>query len=257
MFLWPLLRSKITSPRLVKLARRNMVAAVVALATSGTNIALLTVLERELGWVCLASCAIDVILNAIVIFWLTVPTNDLSISDLSHHPCHTQPQISYGGPDCESSIYKPQSIKAPSAYNPSIAHRSQVSLGGVIVGNKPTYIPPPVYPATIAEVNELRYTAGLSDFPVSPTVPSTSLGNMSMLASSLNDNISSGRRSTGLRSLGEFFGVSKVKAEKEMEVHISVVTQENVEMGHLESYQAKNDDDDSLDQSKLKSGWYK
>ncbi|KAF8758612.1 hypothetical protein RHS01_02283 [Rhizoctonia solani] len=175
---------KITSPRLVKLARRNMVAAVVALATSGTNIALLTVLERELGWV------------------------------------------------------------------PGISR-------GVIVGNKPTYIPPPVYPATIAEVNELRYTAGLSDFPVSPTVPSTSLGNMSMLASSLNDNISSGRRSTGLRSLGEFFGVSKVKAEKEMEVHISVVTQENVEMGHLESYQAKNDDDDSLDQSKLKSGWYK
>ncbi|CCO34331.1 hypothetical protein BN14_08428 [Rhizoctonia solani AG-1 IB] len=260
MFLWPLFRSRTISAGLVKLARRNLVAALVALATSATNLALLLVLGHELGWVCLGSCAIDVTLNAVVIFWLTMPTTDSSTSNPSHRAGQLYPQTSYAGPDAEGSIHKVASIKSPIIFTPPLSHtalKPRTSLRGMNVP-KPVDVPPPIHPATIAEATELQYTAALPDFPVSPTVPSTSVGNMSVLASSPGgDNLSCGRRSTGLRSLGEFFGVSKLRPEKEMEVHISVITQDDVEMGELESIQAKNDDGDSLDQTKVKSEWFK
>ncbi|CAE6459053.1 unnamed protein product, partial [Rhizoctonia solani] len=255
MFLWPLLRSRITSRQLVKVARRNMVAAVVALATSVTNLALLTVLRHELGWVCLGSCAVDVTLNAIVIFWLTMPRTESSTNEPSYLPGQSQ-QTSYLGTEAESSIRKTASIKAPIVFSPPTAHKHRASLRDTTI-NRPADVPAAIHPVTIAEVTELRYTAALPDFPVSPTVPSTSVGNMSMLASSPGDNFSSKRRSTGLRSLGEFFWMPKPKPEKDMEVHISVVTQEDMELGDLESIQAKNDDGSSLDQAKIKSEWYK
>ncbi|KAF8318465.1 hypothetical protein DL93DRAFT_2095238 [Clavulina sp. PMI_390] len=47
-------------------------ASVVALTTSAVNIAVLTSLQgHELGWVCLASCGTDVMINALVLDWVT------------------------------------------------------------------------------------------------------------------------------------------------------------------------------------------
>ncbi|KAJ7737774.1 hypothetical protein DFH07DRAFT_944191 [Mycena maculata] len=72
LFMWPLLRSTHSSVRLRRVATRTLVASGAALTTSTVNIAVLTVLKgRELGWVCLASCATDVIFNAAAIFWVT------------------------------------------------------------------------------------------------------------------------------------------------------------------------------------------
>ncbi|KAJ7198257.1 hypothetical protein GGX14DRAFT_401972 [Mycena pura] len=77
LFLWPLLRSKHSSPRLRRVAIRTMVASAVALTTSTVNIAVLTVMHgRQLGWVCLASCGGDVLLNASALFWVTGGARD-------------------------------------------------------------------------------------------------------------------------------------------------------------------------------------
>lgn len=47
-------------------------AALVALATSSVNIIILATLDgKQLGFVCLASCAADVTVNALVLFWVT------------------------------------------------------------------------------------------------------------------------------------------------------------------------------------------
>lgn len=44
---------------------------------SVTNLAVLTVLHgRELGWICLSSCTTDVLVNAVVLFWLTRPRHN-------------------------------------------------------------------------------------------------------------------------------------------------------------------------------------
>ncbi|KAJ7777489.1 hypothetical protein B0H14DRAFT_3865054 [Mycena olivaceomarginata] len=75
LFLWPLLRSRLSNKRLRRLAARTFVASAMALTTSTVNIALLTVMDgHELGWLCLASCGMDVIFNATVLFWLTAST---------------------------------------------------------------------------------------------------------------------------------------------------------------------------------------
>ncbi|KAJ7504319.1 hypothetical protein B0H11DRAFT_511374 [Mycena galericulata] len=72
LFLWPLLRSNLSTPRLRRVAIRTLSSSAVALTTSTVNIVVLTVLKgHELGWVCLASCGTDVILNALAIFWVT------------------------------------------------------------------------------------------------------------------------------------------------------------------------------------------
>ncbi|KAF7336471.1 hypothetical protein MSAN_02301300 [Mycena sanguinolenta] len=72
LFLWPLLRTNIVNPRLKRVATRTSVASMAALTTSTVNIAVLTILHgRELGWLCLASCGIDVVFNATALFWVT------------------------------------------------------------------------------------------------------------------------------------------------------------------------------------------
>ncbi|KAI5117367.1 hypothetical protein M0805_002480 [Coniferiporia weirii] len=72
MFLWALYREKNISVRLRRLARRTAIASAVALSISCVNLLVLVILHgRQLGWVCLASCASDVTVNALVIFWVT------------------------------------------------------------------------------------------------------------------------------------------------------------------------------------------
>ncbi|KAH8108734.1 hypothetical protein DFH11DRAFT_1070892 [Phellopilus nigrolimitatus] len=76
MFIWSLYREQNISVRLRCLARRTAFASTVALVTSGVNIFLLLMLKgRQLGWVCLGSCATDVTVNALVVFWVTAGTS--------------------------------------------------------------------------------------------------------------------------------------------------------------------------------------
>ncbi|KZW02625.1 hypothetical protein EXIGLDRAFT_829153 [Exidia glandulosa HHB12029] len=72
MFLWPIFHSRFSNPRLKAVARRTLIAAVTGLTTSCVNMGILTIKHgEELGWVCLASCGTDVVVNAVVIYWVT------------------------------------------------------------------------------------------------------------------------------------------------------------------------------------------
>ncbi|KAG8786645.1 hypothetical protein FRC15_010985 [Serendipita sp. 397] len=74
LFLWPLWSSNMLSPNLRRVATRTLIASGAALGISATNITILTIMHgRELGWICLASCSTDVVVNALVLFWLTRP----------------------------------------------------------------------------------------------------------------------------------------------------------------------------------------
>ncbi|KAF8896522.1 hypothetical protein BD779DRAFT_591208 [Infundibulicybe gibba] len=87
LFLWPLLRIQVLNLRVKSVAMRTLMAASVALTTSTANLVILAVLNgQELGWICLGSCAGDVIVNALAIFWVT--------SGSGGHPT----QSSAGGP---------------------------------------------------------------------------------------------------------------------------------------------------------------
>ncbi|KAG9088125.1 hypothetical protein FRC07_012659 [Ceratobasidium sp. 392] len=62
MFVTPLLRSNIRSPWLRAIALRTTI--------SGANVIILYVLDgKEMIWVCLGSCGVDVVVNAVVLFW--------------------------------------------------------------------------------------------------------------------------------------------------------------------------------------------
>ncbi|KDQ56345.1 hypothetical protein JAAARDRAFT_59236 [Jaapia argillacea MUCL 33604] len=72
LFLWPLLHSRVVKPTVRRLASRTLLAAVVALVTSSVNMLVLTLMHgQQLGWVCIGSCGTDVILNALILFWVT------------------------------------------------------------------------------------------------------------------------------------------------------------------------------------------
>ncbi|PVF94736.1 hypothetical protein CPB86DRAFT_739896, partial [Serendipita vermifera] len=61
LFAWPLLRRKLSNPKLRNLAKRTCFAATVALSVSVWNVVFLLMRDgRRLGWVCLASCTFDV-----------------------------------------------------------------------------------------------------------------------------------------------------------------------------------------------------
>ncbi|KAF8588006.1 hypothetical protein K439DRAFT_717763 [Ramaria rubella] len=63
MFLWPLQQAHFRDARLRKVASRTLLAALVALTTSSINIAVLTIKHgEEMGWICLASCGLDLML---------------------------------------------------------------------------------------------------------------------------------------------------------------------------------------------------
>jgi len=73
LFVWPLWTSNVSKP-VRKIASRTLIASVAALMTSCANVAILTgVHGRQLGWLCLSSCGTDVIINALVVWWVTRP----------------------------------------------------------------------------------------------------------------------------------------------------------------------------------------
>ncbi|KAG8812160.1 hypothetical protein FRC18_003068, partial [Serendipita sp. 400] len=92
MFVYPLLRHKLSNPKLRGLAKHTCFAAAVALGTSVVNILILTLLHgRQLGWVCLASCGFDVTVNALVIYFITNTTTSHSTSSYNKKQLHGNP----------------------------------------------------------------------------------------------------------------------------------------------------------------------
>ncbi|KAJ6598075.1 hypothetical protein DFH09DRAFT_1393937 [Mycena vulgaris] len=72
LLLWPLLRTQFMNVKLKRVATRTLAASIVSLTPSTVNIAVLIILgNRELGWLCLGSCGVDVIFNAAAVFWVT------------------------------------------------------------------------------------------------------------------------------------------------------------------------------------------
>ncbi|KAJ1303692.1 hypothetical protein OPQ81_008117 [Rhizoctonia solani] len=233
-FLWPLLRSKLINHRLRAVARRTLLAAMAALATSITNVAVLTALKHELGWVCLGSCTTDATLNALVIFWLTMPTPHYVRSDPSLQLARLSTyQQSSSKPETEHATHSTTFVKAPLVtFAPTTLQKPRASPEAPLF-SKSVNVPVPCQ-ARIAETHGLQYTTILPDLPLSPTLVSASYSNMSILAGSPGDDLSSARRSSGLCSVGELFGLSMPKPEQDMEVHVSVVTERDLELGELE-----------------------
>ncbi|KAG9079503.1 hypothetical protein FS749_008467 [Ceratobasidium sp. UAMH 11750] len=94
MFVTPLLRSN-RSAWLRAIALRTTIATCIALVSSGANVIILYVLDgKETIWVCFGSCGVDVVVNAVVLFW------------------------AMQGPTSGSSA-KPQSIQFPPSRQPS------------------------------------------------------------------------------------------------------------------------------------------
>lgn len=70
MFVTPLLRSSIRSAWLRAIAVRTTIAACIALVSTAANVIVLYVLDgQEMIWVCFGACGVDVVINAVVLFW--------------------------------------------------------------------------------------------------------------------------------------------------------------------------------------------
>ncbi|CAE6465248.1 unnamed protein product [Rhizoctonia solani] len=255
MFLWPLLRSKLINPRLRAVARRTLVAAAAALATSIINIAILTAMKHQLGWVCLGSCGTDVTLNAMVIFWVTLPMMDSPagshsraaaqsssyikpVSDAPHSPAPPQTPI----------IFASQAVYAPRASFASVAKPSDVMH------------------QSSPRAHDLRHTSVLQGLPEFPNpLAAQSSSSVDILSTSppvtLEDadkrpDSSSTNSSGPIRSLRRLFNLSKQK-DQDVEVHVSVVTQQDVELGDLENGRAKHGNSENEDHTQPSSKWFK
>ncbi|KIK57190.1 hypothetical protein GYMLUDRAFT_46436 [Collybiopsis luxurians FD-317 M1] len=72
LFLWPIFQSTLRNAFIRQVAVRTFWATVVALSTSTANVLILALLEgRELGWICLTTCAADITVNAFALFWVS------------------------------------------------------------------------------------------------------------------------------------------------------------------------------------------
>jgi hypothetical protein len=98
LFLWPLWKSNFLSVNLRRVASRTLMcvsvhyhnhiklinifastisASFCTLMISVTNLTVLTIYHgNELAWICIASCTTDVLVNALVLFWLTRSRHD-------------------------------------------------------------------------------------------------------------------------------------------------------------------------------------
>ncbi|TFK47670.1 hypothetical protein OE88DRAFT_1738570 [Heliocybe sulcata] len=87
LFLYPLIRSRHMNPSIKRVASRTLLASIVALTTSTVNMLILTLMHgKQLGWVCLGSCGTDVVINALVLFWVTGGAGSGSSGNLSAPP---------------------------------------------------------------------------------------------------------------------------------------------------------------------------
>ncbi|KAJ4472383.1 hypothetical protein C8R41DRAFT_592169 [Lentinula lateritia] len=72
LFLWPLLNPSRRHPFVRRIALRTLCASIIALTSSTANAVIFVLLKNsEVGWVCFITCAIDVIVNSVTLFWVS------------------------------------------------------------------------------------------------------------------------------------------------------------------------------------------
>ncbi|PVF96498.1 hypothetical protein CPB86DRAFT_508416 [Serendipita vermifera] len=128
LFIWPLCTRRFSTGRLERLARKTCWAATVALTTSVVNILVLTILHgHQLGWVCLASCGLDVTINAIAIFAVS-QNNDNAPTFDGESPEDPTPaeKSAFGKIGSQASVFK---LKG--AVSEQATHRSAGNASGV------------------------------------------------------------------------------------------------------------------------------
>ena len=127
LFLYPLYRSQKLTPPLRRLAKRTLWAALVALVTSATNVAVLMVLHgQEFGWVCLGSCTADVTINALALFFVTGSYDD---------PQPQKPIDTVTAPVIRRRSAMPI-LQTSSAHQPGNFSSPFISMPGTLVNNE-------------------------------------------------------------------------------------------------------------------------
>ncbi|CAE6447757.1 unnamed protein product [Rhizoctonia solani] len=132
MFVGPLMRSSIRSPWLRAIAIRTSVAAFIALLSSGTNVLILYVLDgKEMIWVCLGACGIDLTVNCIALFWamtgpgssLPAPNESLRFppSPMGHNPWLNNCNLC-GGSEMKSFNNNRKSAVYPTTFTHDFSH---------------------------------------------------------------------------------------------------------------------------------------
>ncbi|ELU44894.1 hypothetical protein AG1IA_01079 [Rhizoctonia solani AG-1 IA] len=234
-------------------------AAGAALATSIINIATLTAMGHQLGWVCLGSCGTDVALNGIVIFWVTMPMTD-------------SPAQSARGQGQQSSSHKagsdlpqsPATANSPVVFAHPAAYVPRASFSAIQL-NKPSNVLHQPSPRA-HDLRNASVLRALPESPLVPTVPTSSNENISTPSSVVltedSDKRAASQEPTSqgpIHSLRKLFWLSKQKEKDttDMTVHVSVVTQHEVELNDLEGGRAKQDDGESIEQSKQQSEWFR
>lgn len=243
MFLWPLL-NRLTNPLMRAVARRTLFAAGAALITSIVNVAVLTVLHTELGWVCLASCGTDVTLNALVLFWVTSSIGEITPGQTLPTQAQQFP-ISQTKPNSERSIPQAAASESLIAFPSPGVYSSRASINSANL----TQVPP--------KALELgRHQAILNDHVPSSARPSLSRDNISDFPFfEQGPSQPQAKVQKPTRSWRRFFGLSTRKKDADVEVHVSVITQREVELGSVGSRGNVGESGEGTEQTGHPSQW--
>jgi len=129
-FVVPIWRSKF--PRARALAINSSFSAIAALITSFVNICILTLEHgRQLSWVCLASCGLDVMINAAIVFAVTahnVDEEQMSVTSGRRPPPNVTSSI-LRAPDRTQASRKASAVH----YDEEIFAKSTQQVGGNLV----------------------------------------------------------------------------------------------------------------------------
>ncbi|KAJ8090039.1 hypothetical protein PM082_018619 [Marasmius tenuissimus] len=143
MFYWPLYKSKIFSPALRAVAKRTLIGAIAGLLILAANVSMVIAMGGyQVVWVCMTSCALDVILNALIMYWVssgissdsinhfTLPTiNMVTRNDLTVNTSKTNDSVSSG--DTINTLTTIASLRTAEYTGHTISTRRSADLGVV------------------------------------------------------------------------------------------------------------------------------
>ncbi|CAO3633422.1 unnamed protein product [Cunninghamella echinulata] len=118
-------KHKITINRvsnLERLAYRSLIASVIALIASFANLLVFTIVYAERGTICYLICDLDIILNVVVIHWITSPKT----SSTSTTPLHSKDIMSINIVSTNNNIMKSNSSNLSSPSTSNGGHQSIV-----------------------------------------------------------------------------------------------------------------------------------
>ncbi|KAM0747195.1 hypothetical protein T439DRAFT_328957 [Meredithblackwellia eburnea MCA 4105] len=85
LFAWPLYRGQWSSPSLKALAVKSLIAVAVSMTFSVGNMIIFTVLHgKEIGWMCLACCTVDVSMTAFTLYIISNSETTAANASASH-----------------------------------------------------------------------------------------------------------------------------------------------------------------------------